>query len=162
MKASLPTKPMYCSREYLNTSRLFNSMRNLHLIGYYILFCYLLIYNKLLPSLSRFTTELHSHILGRQFIRIYHQSLEAIGQAVTDAAFFILYFDSAVTIAHLVLISLLGCVYYSCSQHLHRTGSSYQYTKTDPDLLIKISVILGCSSDNTCYISLLSYDITKA
>ena len=108
----------------------------------YILFCYCLIYNSLLPSLSRFTTELHSHVLGRQFIRIYHQSLEAIGQAVTDAAFFILYFDSAVTIAHLVLISLLGSVYYSCSQHLHRTGSSYQYIKTDLALLIKISVIL--------------------
>ena len=99
------------------------------------------IYNNLLPSLSGFTTELCSHILGRQFIRIYHQSLEAIGQAVTDAAFFILYFDSAVTIAHFVLISLLGSVYYSCSQHLHRTGSSYQYIKTDL-ALIKIFVIL--------------------
>ena len=100
------------------------------------------IYNNLLPSLSRFTTEPHSHILGRQFIRIYHQSLEAFGQAVTYAAFFILYFDSAVTIACLVLISLLGSVYYSCSQHLHRTGTSYQYIKTDLALLIKISVLL--------------------
>ena len=88
------------------------------------------------------TTELCSHVLGRQFIRIYHQSLDAIGQAITDAAFFILYFDSAVTTAHLVLISLLGHVYNSCSQHLHRTGSSYQYIKTDPTLLTKISVIL--------------------
>ena len=108
--------------------------------------CYVLspfaIYNNLLPFLSRVTTEPRSHILGRQFIRIYHQSLEVIGQAVTDATFSVLYLDPAVTTAHLVLISLLGCVYYSCSQHLHRTGSSYQYIKTDLALLIKISVIL--------------------
>ena len=100
-------------------------------------------------------TEPRSHVLGRQITIVYYQNLEAIGQAVTDAAFYILYFDSAVTIAHLVLISLLGSVYYSCSQHLHRTGSSYQYTKTDLDLLIKISVILGYFSDNTYYMSLL-------
>ena len=53
----------------------------------------------------------------------------------------LLYFNSAVTIAHVVLISQ-GSVYYFCSQHLHRAGSSYQYIKTDPTLLIKISVIL--------------------
>ena len=131
----------------------------------YILFCYHLIYNNLLPSLSRFTTEPHSHVLGRKFIRIYHQSLEAIGQAVTDAAFFILYFYSAVTIAHLVLISLLGSVYYFLkstppqnwillSVYQNRSGSSYQD-------LCYTCVILGCSSDNICYISLLSWDITK-
>ena len=118
-----------------------HSIKIYSIIIYYFLLLFA-IYNNLLPSLSRFTTEPCSHILGRQFIRIYHQSLEAIGQAVTDAAFFILYFDSAVTIAHLILISLLGSVYYSCSQHLHRTGSSYQYIKTDLALLIKISVIL--------------------
>ena len=118
-----------------------HSIKIYSIIIYYFLLPFA-IYNNLLPSLSRFTTELHSHILGRQFIRIYHQSLEAIGQAVTDAAFFILYFDSAVIIAHLILISLLGSVYYSCSQHLHRTGSSYQNIKTDPALLIKISVLL--------------------
>ena len=118
-----------------------HSIKIYSIIVYYFLSLFA-IYNNLLPSLSRFTTELHSYILGRQFIRIYHQSLEAIGQAVTDAALFILYFDSAVTIAHLVLISLLGSVYYSCSQHLHRTGFSYQYIKTHLALLIKISVIL--------------------
>ena len=72
----------------------------------------------------------------------------------------LLYFDSAVTIVHLILISL-GSVYYSCSQHLHRTGSSYQYTKIDLDLLIKISVILGSFSDNAWYMSLLYYNATK-
>ena len=35
------------------------------------------------------------------------------------------------TIPHSILIRLLGCVYYSCSQHLSRTGSSYQCIKTD-------------------------------
>ena len=35
------------------------------------------------------------------------------------------------TIPHSILIRLLGHVYYSCSQHLNRTGSSYQCIKTD-------------------------------
>ena len=45
------------------------------------------------------------------------------------------------TIAHLVLIRLWGSVYYSCSQHLNRTGSSYQSIIIDPTL-IKIIVQL--------------------
>ena len=52
---------------------------------------------------------------------------------------------SVMTLWHnstLVLISYPGCVCFSCSQHLSRTGSSYQCIKTDPALFIKISVTL--------------------
>ena len=75
-----------------------------------------------------------STILGRQFSILLCQMLEALGQAltITDAVFC---FGPE---AHLVLIRLRGSVYYSCSQHLSRTGSSYQCIKTD----LKISVQL--------------------
>ena len=67
-------------------------------------------------------------ILGRQFTILLYQNLEVLGQAITDAA---LCFGSWITIPHSVLIRLLGRVYFSCSQHLSRTGSSYQNIITD-------------------------------
>ena len=62
-------------------------------------FYYHLLFNKLLPSLSQFSTQdakqYHVHMfIGRQSIRFYYQNLEAIGQAVTDAAFFVLTLQS--------------------------------------------------------------------
>ena len=57
-------------------------------------------------------------------MRSYYQNLEAIGQAVTMLQLSL--FESTATIVHLVLISLLGSVYFSCFQHHQRTGSSYQ------------------------------------
>ena len=56
------------------------------------------------------------------------------------------------TIAHLVLIRLQGSVYYSCSQHLNRTGSSYQSIITDL-ALIKIIVQLLQHSNMTMKMS---------
>ena len=58
------------------------------------------------------------------------------------------------TIAHLVLIRLRGSVYYSCSQHLNRTGSSYQSIITDL-ALIKIIVQLLQHSNITVNIPLI-------
>ena len=75
-----------------------------------------------------------STYLWRQFSILLCQMLEALGQAltITDAVF------CFGPVTHLVLIRLRGSVYYSCSQHLSRTGSSYQCIKTD----LKISVQL--------------------
>ena len=72
--------------------------------------------------------------LWRQFSILLCQMLEALGQALTftDTVF------CFGPVTHLVLIRLRGSVYYSCSQHLSRTGSSYQCIKTD----LKISVQL--------------------
>ena len=101
------------------------------------------------PTLTHFRQAIYYSLL-----------LESGGNWAGSHRCSLLYFHSAVTIAHVVLISPRS-VYYSCSQHLHRTGSSYQYTKTDLDLLIKISVILESFSDNTWYMSLLYYNTNK-
>ena len=57
-----------------------------------------LLYCNFLPFLSRITTECQtkpcSPILGRQITIVYYQNLEAIGQAITDAAFYILTLQS--------------------------------------------------------------------
>ena len=108
-----------------------------------------LLYCNLLPSLFRSSTWNAKQNNTHPFRQAIYYSLlsESGGNWAGSHRCSLLYFDSAVTIAHVVLISP-GSVYYSCSQHLYRTGSSYQYTKTDLDLLIKIAVILESFSDN--------------
>ena len=63
------------------------------------------------------------------------------------------------TIAHLVLIRLWGSVYYSSSQHLNRTGSSYQSIITDPALIMIIVQLLQDSNMtvNMSYILIFLY-----
>ena len=100
-----------------------------------------LLYINLLPSLSRFTTQ-NATLMLRQ--AIYYSLLSNSGGTWSGSHCCSLYdvFWLCSTIAHLVLMNYLGCVYYSCSQHFHRTGSSYQCIKTDLALLSKISVTL--------------------
>ena len=111
----LSTNPI----EYIYFST-FSALINFH-------FYYRLLFNNLLPSLPRFLTQdtkyYHIHVfIGRQSIRSYYQNLEAIGHQLQCCR--LLCFESVATIVHLVLISLLGSVYYSCFQHYHRTRSS--------------------------------------
>ena len=104
---------------------------------------YHLLYQNLLPSLSEYTTQ-NATLTLRQ--AIYYSLLASSGGTQSGSHKCNLLYDVFClysTTAHLVLISYPGRVYFSCSQHLHRTGSSYQCIKTDPALLIKISVILG-------------------
>ena len=67
--------------QYIYYISTFIALINLH-------FYYHLLFNKLLPSLSRFPTQdaKQKHIytfIGRHSIRSYYQNLEAIGQAAT-------------------------------------------------------------------------------
>ena len=101
-----------------------------------------LLYKNFLPSLSEYTTW-NATLTLRQ--AIYYGLLASSGGTQSGNHKCSLYYDVFClysTTAHLVLISYPGCVCFSCSQHFHRTGSSYQCIKTDPALLIKISVIL--------------------
>ena len=69
-------------------------------------------------------------VLGRQFTILLCQMLEALGQAIDNHRCSLLFWFWS-TIPHSILIRLLGHVYHSCSQHLSRTGSSYQCIITD-------------------------------
>ena len=114
-------------------------------LPYHLLFSitiYHLLYKNFLPSLSEYTTRTTTLMLRQA---IYYGLLASSGGTQSGNHRCSLYYDVFClysTTAHLVLISYPGRVYFSCSQHLHRTGSSYQCIKTDPALLIKISVIL--------------------
>ena len=68
------------------------------------------------------------------------------------------------TIPHSILIRLLGRMYYSCSQHLSRTGSSYQCIITDQNksssYLYLCAAVTTHEQDNILYL-LQCYNSTK-